>query len=58
MRPEKRWQLSVRFEETGPGRWVIRVRAAGEAERRFESLEGFYRYLVDRLKHRPGPGLR
>ncbi len=58
MRPEKRWKLSVSIEEKGPGRLVVRVKSPGEGERRFESLEGFYRYLVDRLKHRPGLGLR
>jgi len=58
MRREKRWHLSVSIEERRPGHLVIRVRSPGESKRQFQSLEGFYRFLIEGLRHRPGPGLR
>ncbi len=55
MKPRRRdWRFEVTIVEPEPGRLEVRVRPEDEPERRLESLEELYRYLLERLRFDPG----
>jgi len=57
MEETSRLRLELEIQRSPSGRVSVRVRDEESGEQSFESLESFYRYLVEKLRYRPGPGL-